>query len=255
MFSFILLINGVICTMQENFEIGDIFFDRVTCNDPENVIAWCLYAMFYEQTNQDQNADITFAKTIKLNQTIESLHEKEEDEQQKKDDEINDDSNNKTTDSHPKSRSSKRGSQFGKQIVPDKGYKAPKSPATGASVLVPPTIPSALGATKGSPRSPTRLDETLDKHADPSRKSIYMKTAKFLIDYNAFSWAEKCLAKELVNSRGGPSCEFYVLLSKIKLAKNQLEESEKNCCSALSYDYQVMTLFLFLFCLFLKFYF
>ena len=79
-----LLLNGVICTMQENFEIGEIFFDRVTSNDPENVIAWCLYAMFYEQTNQDQNADITFAKTIKLNQTIESLHEKEEEEQQKK---------------------------------------------------------------------------------------------------------------------------------------------------------------------------
>jgi hypothetical protein len=235
--------------MQENFEIGEIFFDRVTSNDPENVIAWCLYAMFYEQTNQDQNADTTFAKTIKLNQTIESLHEKEEEEQQKKDEEVIDDSNNKTSDSHPKSRSSKRGSQFGKQVgaqaVSDKAYKAPKSPATGASVLVPPTIPSALGATKTSPRSPTRLDDTLDKHADPSRKSIYMKTAQFLIEYNAFSWAEKCLAKELVNSRGGPSCEFYVSLSKIKLAKNQLEESEKNCCSALSYDYQVSFLHVF----------
>lgn len=226
--------------MQENFDIAEIFFDRVTCNDTENVIAWCLYAMFYEQTNKDQNADITFAKTIKLNQTIEALQEHLE-EQQKKEDEVTDDSNNKTSDSHPKSRSSKRGSQFGKQItkLPENSFKAPKSPATGASVLVPPTIPSALGVTKNSPRSPTRLDDGLDKHADPSRRSIYMKTAQFLIEYNAFSWAEKCLAKELVNSRGGPSCEFYVLLSKIKLAKNQLEEAEKNCCSALAFDYQV----------------
>jgi hypothetical protein len=51
------------------------------------------------------------------------------------------------------------------------------------------------------------------------------------------------LAKELVSAGGGPSCQYHILLTKIKLAKNQLEEAEKHCADALSYDYLV-TIFL-----------
>jgi hypothetical protein len=47
------------------------------------------------------------------------------------------------------------------------------------------------------------------------------------------------LAKELVNPAGGPSCQYHILLTKIKLAKNQLEEAEKHCADALSFDYLV----------------
>lgn len=47
------------------------------------------------------------------------------------------------------------------------------------------------------------------------------------------------MAKELVNPNGGPSCQYHILLTKIKLAKNELEDAEKHCCEALSFDYQV----------------
>jgi tetratricopeptide (TPR) repeat protein len=96
------------------------------------------------------------------------------------------------------------------------------------------------------------------------KKSIYMKTADFLIKHNAFTvrfreflqkkvfflnqtkliltlnfkWAEKCMAKELVSPTGGPGCQYHVLLAKIKLAKNQLDEAEKHCSEALLFDYQ-----------------
>ena len=47
------------------------------------------------------------------------------------------------------------------------------------------------------------------------------------------------MAKELVNSSGGPSCQYHILLARIKLVRNQLEEAEKHCNDALLFDYQV----------------
>ena len=48
------------------------------------------------------------------------------------------------------------------------------------------------------------------------------------------------MAKELVSPHGGPSCQYHIILTKIKLAKNELEEAEKQCCEALAFDYQVI---------------
>lgn len=47
------------------------------------------------------------------------------------------------------------------------------------------------------------------------------------------------MAKELVSPTGGPSCQYHIMLAKIKLAKNELDEAEKHCCEALSIDYLV----------------
>ena len=47
------------------------------------------------------------------------------------------------------------------------------------------------------------------------------------------------MAKELLNPNGGPNGQYHVLLAKIKLAKNQLEEAEKHITESLAYDYQV----------------
>lgn len=46
------------------------------------------------------------------------------------------------------------------------------------------------------------------------------------------------MARELVNPNGGPSCQYHIILAKIKLAKNQLDEAEKHCNAALMFDYQ-----------------
>lgn len=51
------------------------------------------------------------------------------------------------------------------------------------------------------------------------------------------------MAKELVNPSGGPNSQYHILLAKIKLAKNQLEEAEKHITESLSFDYQVIMFF------------
>lgn len=60
--------------MQEKYEMAELFLERVTAQDGENLIAWTLYAILYEQKGQDLNAEITFKKAHKLNQ---DLHTKE----------------------------------------------------------------------------------------------------------------------------------------------------------------------------------
>ena len=46
------------------------------------------------------------------------------------------------------------------------------------------------------------------------------------------------MARELVSPTGGPSCQYHIILARIKLAKNKLEEAEKHCNEALMFDYQ-----------------
>jgi hypothetical protein len=63
-----LLLYSVICTMQEKNDIAETFLERVIVQDKENIVAWTLYAILYEQRGEELNADITFKKAIKLNQ-------------------------------------------------------------------------------------------------------------------------------------------------------------------------------------------
>jgi hypothetical protein len=256
--------------MQEKYEVAETFFDRVTCKENENVIAWCLYGMFYEQTQQDLNAEITFNKTLALDISLSVIQLqqqahlgsigqiKEEDEATRVDeDAIIEEATiaNKpsTIEAISKSRISKRTSTNQLSKFANSTKLTPKSPAV---------VLNSTGGHNKSPRSPSNSGQISSKqnedlsnltlaathstqsYTDSSflsvaNKSIYTKTAIFLAEYNAFVWAEKFLAKELLNPKGGPNCEFHLLLTRIKIARNELVEAEKHCTSALAFDYQV----------------
>ena len=63
------MLYSVICAMQDKLDVAETFLERVTAQENENVIAWTLYMMLYEQKGQDQNAEITLKKVVRLNQT------------------------------------------------------------------------------------------------------------------------------------------------------------------------------------------
>lgn len=54
--------------MQEKLDTAETFLERVTAQESDNVIAWTLYAMLYEQKGLDMNAEITLKKCLKFNQ-------------------------------------------------------------------------------------------------------------------------------------------------------------------------------------------
>ena len=56
--------------MQDKNDMAELFLERVTAQDPDNIIAWTLYAILYEQKNQDLNAEITYKKAHKLNKIL-----------------------------------------------------------------------------------------------------------------------------------------------------------------------------------------
>lgn len=150
-----------------------------------------LYTQFlYEQKGQDLNADITLKKVLKLNQSqlIElqaalnnqlnqqlgiapSTDAPVEDEAAKKEEELIDDSK---VQAEAKSRASKRGTitQMGKSGNQAGSSKSPKSPG--------------ISVTKSEDQG-LSLKERIVNSELAINKSIYMKTAYFLIKYNAFA--------------------------------------------------------------------
>ena len=63
-----LLLYSIICSQQEKNDVAETFLERVIAQDNENVIAWTLHAILYEQKGQELNAEITVKKVLKLNQ-------------------------------------------------------------------------------------------------------------------------------------------------------------------------------------------
>ena len=54
--------------MQEKNDVAETFLERVLAQENENIIAWTLYALLYEQRGQELNAEITLKKVLKMNQ-------------------------------------------------------------------------------------------------------------------------------------------------------------------------------------------
>jgi hypothetical protein len=188
--------------MQEKYTIAETFFDRVTNQDSENVIAWYFYALYYELTNQDLNAEITIKKAHKLNYNVEyqqeqhqlaqmAASETETDDQLKKDEDganLEDAQGNKlSVDNSVKSRQSKRGPSQISKVKEPINPKGIKSPGT-ASVIGAPSV--NIGPKSPLPASIVGGSKDTDPSAEAThlpKKSIYMKAAEFLIEYNAFS--------------------------------------------------------------------
>lgn len=240
-----LLMYSVICAMQEKNDVAETFLERVLSQESTtNVIAWTLYALLYEQKGQDQNAEITLKEATKMNiaHLLEAhgshdLVVTEGNEEAKKVDDESPfvaggaESSDSKIQVDNKSRNSKRAtatgsvaSGGGKGVKQDSLSKTPKSP--GIAITAKAEDPS------------NSLKDKLQNAELAIDKSIFMKTANFLVKHNAFAWAEKCMAKELVSPHGGPSCQYHIILAKIKLAKSQLEDAEKHCNDALMFDYQ-----------------
>lgn len=185
-----LLLYSVICCMQEKNDVAETFLERVTAQDPDNVIAWTLYALLYENKGLDLNADITLKKVIKLNQAQlaelqaslapppppESVGEDEAAAaaaaQAAKKEEPLETSEESKIESQSKSRNSKRGTvtNTAKNKV-ETLSKSPKSPGVSSKI-------DDQGLSLKEKQVNTEMS---------INKSIYTRAANFLIKYNAFA--------------------------------------------------------------------
>ena len=198
--------------MQEKYDESEIFLERVTAQENENVIAWTLYGILYEQKNQELNADITFKRATKLNNTqyMEMLPIVQtnvggneavgEEEATKKDDaDIVDDS--KLLELQSKSRSSKRGTITQQtKTKSDSFSKSPKSPQGNVT------------ATSYKHEEQVISLKERQHLADLAiNKSIYLKTANFLVNNNAYSVS----LKDFKPPTTRPLTSFYRYLQSV----------------------------------------
>ncbi|CAF4058453.1 unnamed protein product, partial [Rotaria magnacalcarata] len=235
--STVLILYAVLNAVLENNEVADLFFETATTQDSENVTAWTLYAIFQKHIGDEKNAQITLAKAEKLQRTI-LKHEEEQTaspnvqlaspvSDEKREEEEKDrlgaeekEEITKSSDSQlniaSKSRLS-RSSRSSKQKLVEKSKSAINEQITA--------------------RKSQDISSTMEIEKVTTKKSIYLKSAEFLLKHNLATWAEKALAYEfLVNS--GRDQQVEITLAKAKILQQDFSAAESHITQALSIDYE-----------------
>ncbi|CAF0731760.1 unnamed protein product [Adineta ricciae] len=223
-----LLLNAVINGILENNEIADLFFETVTTEDSENVIAWTLYGVFQKHIGNEMNAQITLAQAEKLQRAI----LKSEDDQaaalaqqsapltdEKREEEEKDRSAEealKSSDPQLNVSSKARVSRSSKS-------SKQKPEKTKAEIL--------------SARKSQDVSSLIEPEKVVTKKSIYLKAAEFLLKYNVATWAEKALAYEFLTNTGKDS-QVEIALAKAKILQQDFPAAETHITQALSLEYE-----------------
>ncbi|CAF0845464.1 unnamed protein product [Rotaria sordida] len=232
------ILYAVLNAILENNEIADLFFETATTEDSENVIAWTLYAIFQKHIGNEKNAQITLGKAEKLQRAILKNEEEqgataanitvtspisdekraEEEEKERPIGEEKEDTG-KSSDSQlnvaSKSRLS-RSSRSSKQ-------KQEKSKSVVNEQI--------------STRKSQDISSTIEVEKVASKKSIYLKSAEFLLKYNLATWAEKALAFEFL-ANTGKDHQVEITLAKAKILQQDFSSAETHITQALSIDYE-----------------
>ncbi|CAF4294627.1 unnamed protein product [Rotaria socialis] len=235
--STVLILYAVLNAVLENNEVADLFFETATTQDSENVIAWSLYAIFQKHIGDEKNAQITLAKAEKLQRAI-LKHEEEQTasaniqltspiSDEKREEEEKDrlgaeekEEITKSSDSQlnvaSKSRLS-RSSRSSKQKIVEKSKSTVNEPITT--------------------RKSQDISSVMEIEKVTTKKSIYLKSAEFLLKYNLAAWAEKALAYEFL-ANSGKDQQVEITLAKARILQQDFSAAESHITQALSIDYE-----------------
>jgi len=60
-----LIMYGVVCTMEERYDVAETFFEDATCVEPSNPLAWTVLGLFYASRDNDIGAEMAFIEANK----------------------------------------------------------------------------------------------------------------------------------------------------------------------------------------------
>jgi len=60
-----LLMYGVVCVMEERYDVAETFFEDSTCVQPDNYLAWTILGLFYDTRDNDIGAEMAFLEANK----------------------------------------------------------------------------------------------------------------------------------------------------------------------------------------------
>jgi len=60
-----LLMYGVVCIMEERYDVAETFFEDAACVQPNNYLAWTVLGLFYDSRDNDIGAEMAFLEANK----------------------------------------------------------------------------------------------------------------------------------------------------------------------------------------------
>ncbi|XP_060748472.1 cilia- and flagella-associated protein 70 [Tachysurus vachellii] len=202
-----LLLCGILSEMNNCCEEAETFFERATCINSSSVVTWTTFGLFYLAQENFIQAEMAFMEATKQQRAALECSSPEQ-------------TTKTVCDSNTHSEDNK--------LVDE------------------PAVKEHTGETEGQDKPQSRQkvraeedDKTRDHQSSPGvSTTIYMETAKFLLESYALQMAQRALAQELLCPDGGPSSSYYLALTQIQLLRGEYSSAEASLQQALSHNFQ-----------------
>ena len=191
-----LVMNGCIAVIKDDIKAADVFFESASYSHPKNKIAWAALGLFHAGTQNDIMAERAFNEAKRLND--------------------------------PELSSKKCYVDIYADSVMDQREKLMASEDDQNDY--------GDSQTQLSDKCKESEKQTLIDHGSKISESVYLSTARFLLDHRALTFAERALSHELVSS--GESASYFQLLAETFLLKKEYEKSMQSIDKCLKEQHQ-----------------
>jgi tetratricopeptide (TPR) repeat protein len=215
-----LLLNGVVCMMQDKNDAAETFFEAAITFQPQSIMAWTMFGLFYDGIGNEIGVEMALGEANKLNLAAaiakaKALKEEEE-------------------------------AKFRVEMEENQPMASTPLPAEELSTVGPLPQPdgnNTKDVTAGTPDGKNKEVPETEPLPPPEpvivpSDSIYMQAVEFLLDTKATAFTERALAHHLVDPLGGPSLRYYIALATLHLQTHNMEAAEESVQAALQIDYQ-----------------
>lgn len=204
-----LLMCGVLSEMNGRYEDAETFFERATCVEPNNAVAWTLFGVFCKAREKSIQAEMAFGEAnkhfISVMQNDQTSRAKRTSETQEKD------------------------QKDGTSETP-----AGKTEETADD--------TDEGAAHGEdiPQNSQERKQEVQLQISPSsvQTTIFMETTWFLLQNNALQMAQRTLALELLSPNRGTISSYHLALAQLQLLRGEHDGAEASLQNALTNNFQ-----------------
>ncbi|XP_026095970.1 cilia- and flagella-associated protein 70 [Carassius auratus] len=205
-----LLMCGVLSEMNGHFEDAETFFERATCVEPNNVVAWALFGIFCQTQEKSIEAEMAFREASKqLNAVLQT-----------------------GSASRPEVSSETQSGQ--KKDLKDESRETPagNTEETGGNT-------DAVHEEE-RPQNDQKSKQEVQQQVPPTgvQTSIYMETVWFLLQNYALQMAQRALALELLSPDRGTISSYHLALAKLHLLRGEHDSAEASLKEALTDHFQ-----------------
>ncbi|XP_035254634.1 cilia- and flagella-associated protein 70 [Anguilla anguilla] len=211
-----LLMCGILAEMAGRFEEAETFLEQATSLDPNNVVAWTLFGLYYESRDNAIQAEMAFLEAQRRLRAALANGPSSggKDGAERGADEVLQPNRSSVTSDHPVNTTDVE--EDAENLVNRSPISQEGGPGRdGGDTYQDPAITKP-------PASPPGL-----------RTTIYMEAVQFLLENNVLQMAERALAQQLLCPEGGRSSCYHLALARLHLLSGDYCSAEASLKEAL----------------------